>query len=103
MEILIWEYLFFLTAVFVVLVSSSAASLFFVAYRYEKKSQTFWRAFGFTAIALAFIMLILDRKYPVFTLPALLFQLVGFYSIFRDVKSQLNLAQLNERNKKSPS
>ncbi len=101
MELLIWEYLFFATAAFVILVSSAAASLFFVTYRYEKKLQAFWRAIGFIAIALAFIMLILDRKYPVFTLPALLFQLFGFYSIFRGVKSQPNLNQLKKQSKKS--
>jgi hypothetical protein len=96
MEIFLWEYLFFVVAAFVILVSSSAASLFFVTYRYEKILQVFWRAIGFCAIAISFVMLILERKFALFGLPAIAFQLFGFYSIFRGVKAEPSLSHLKK-------
>lgn len=96
MELFLLEYLYFVAGVFVILVSVSAASLFFITYRYETSLQLIWRAIGFCAIAVSFLLLILERKFPVFGLPAIAIQMFGFYSIFRGVKAEPILSHLQK-------
>ncbi|MFZ6015937.1 MAG: hypothetical protein ACOYUZ_06345 [Patescibacteria group bacterium] len=96
MQIFLLEYLFFVVGVFIIVTCFSAASLFFVTYRYERQLLQVWRAIGFCALAVSFLLLILERKFASFGLLAVVFQLFGFYSIFRGVKAEPSLKHLTK-------
>lgn len=88
------EYFHFDAVMLGILVTISAGSLFFLTLRYERKLRTIWRTVGFFGLALAFFLLILERKFPSLGLPALLIQLLGFFSIWRGVRAEPKLSLL---------
>ncbi|MFC1633177.1 cache domain-containing protein [Patescibacteria group bacterium] len=90
------EYLHFLAAIIAILVSISAAFLFFLVSRREKQLRTVWRPFGFLALAIAFFLFILERKYPGFALAAIIIEVIGFFAIFRGVLAEPVLSQLRQ-------
>lgn len=96
MQIFLQEYLFFVVAAFAILVSVASASLFLLTYKYEQQLRTVWRAVGFLELALAFFLLVLERKFPVFELPALGVLLIGFYSIYKGVLAEPVLSHLQK-------
>lgn len=77
-----------------ILVSISAFALFVITLRHERKIQTVWRALGFSLLALAFIILIYERKDPSFNLVAVLVQAFALYFIYRGVKAEPILVPL---------
>jgi len=94
---LFWlEFFYFVAAIFGVLVSIAAAALFLLTYRYERQTQTVWRAIGFIALAIAFIAYILGRKYPEVQLVAIIIELFGFFAIFTGVRAEPNLSHLRK-------
>ena len=99
--VLFWyEIAHFLTAIFGILVSISAAALFFLVIRYERQLQTLWRAIGFSALAIAMLLFILERKFAFLGIPALLAQAFAFISIYIGVFAEPKLSQLLEIGKK---
>ena len=93
---LFWlEYFHYLASIFAILVGVSSFSLFILTYRYERRLRTVWRAVGFLFLAIAFFVFILERKYPSFELLALIFELVGFFSIYQGVALEPNLSHLH--------
>lgn len=94
---LFWlEYLHFIVAIFAILVSVSAATLFLLTYRTEAQLTTVWRAVGFSALAAAFFLFILERKFGGFGLIAIAVELFGFFGIYKGVTADLNLSKLRE-------
>jgi len=94
MRIFLLEYLFFIANIFAIMVSISAASLFYITYKYERQLRVFWRGIGFCLMALSFMLLILEHKYAFFGPPAVLALMFGFYSIFRGVRAEPSLQHL---------
>lgn len=91
-----YEIAHFLIAIFGMLVGVSAAALFFLVIRYERQLQTLWRAIGFSALAVAFLLFIFERKFPVIGIPALAVQAFAFISIYIGVFAEPKLSQLLE-------
>ncbi len=89
-----YEIAHFLIAIFGILVAVSAAALFFLVIRYERQLQTLWRAIGFTALSVAFLLFIFERKFPILELPALVTQAFAFISIYIGVFAEPRLSQL---------
>ncbi|HRY60001.1 MAG TPA: cache domain-containing protein [Patescibacteria group bacterium] len=88
------EFFYFIVSAFAILVSISAASLFALTFRFEKRLRTVWRATGFFALALSFFLLILERKFSQVGLVALLVEFIAFYCIFRGVLEEPILSHL---------
>jgi len=94
MDIFWLEYLHFIVAIFAILVSISSAALFLLTYRYERQLQTFWRALGFTALAVAYLLFIIERKEALFEGAALVIWFLGFVSIYKGVRAEPKLSHL---------
>ncbi|HRY59797.1 MAG TPA: cache domain-containing protein [Patescibacteria group bacterium] len=88
------EYLYFVVSIFAILVGISAASLFVITMRAEKKLKTIWRALGFSLIALSFLLFILERKYSIIGIAALITEVFAFFSIYKGVSSEPDLTPL---------
>lgn len=88
------EYLHFDAMMLGILVSVSSAALFLLTYKYEKRLRTIWRSLGFLSLAVAFFLFILERKFPALGLPALFVELLGFFSIYKGVRAEPQLAIL---------
>jgi len=94
---LFWqEYLHFIVSVFAILVCLSSGWLFLLTYEYEKKLHTVWRSVGFFSLAIAFFLLILERKFQSLGLVAVVFEVIGFFSIYLGVFAEPKLSQLIE-------
>lgn len=98
-----YEIAHFLIAIFGILVTVSAATLFFLVIRYERQLQTLWRAIGFSAVALGLLLFIFERKFPILELPALFVQAFGFISIYIGVFAEPKLSQLLQIGKRPPA
>ncbi len=94
MSIFWQEFLFFLVAMLGMLVSVSSGTLFFLTVHSERQLRTIWRAVGFIALAIAFFLFILERKYPGIELHALAVQAFGFIAIYLGVFAEPKLSQL---------
>lgn len=94
---LFWqEYLFYIVAIFGVLVGISTSSLFFTVSEYEKRSRTIWRSVGFFLLVLAFFVFVLERKFFVLGNIALILQLLAYYCIYKGVLAQPGLSHLRD-------
>lgn len=100
MSLFWFEIAHFLIAIFGILVGVSAAALFFLVIRYERQLQTLWRAIGFSALGVAFLLFIFERKFPIVGTPALIVQAIAFISIYIGVFAEPKLSQLLQINKK---
>lgn len=98
-----YEIAHFLIAIFGILVALSASALFFLVIRYERQLQTVWRAIGFSALAVTFLLFIFERKYEIVGTPALIVQAFAFISIYIGVFAEPKLSQLLQIGKKSVS
>jgi hypothetical protein len=96
MQIFLYEFSYFLAASLAILVSISAFALFILTFRYERKLQTVWRALGFLLLALAFFLLIWERKSPGIALIAVIVQAFALFSIYRGVAKEPKLVHLIE-------
>jgi hypothetical protein len=96
MQIFLYEFSYFLAASLAILVSISAFALFILTFRYERKLQTVWRALGFLLLALAFLILIWERKEPSISLLAVILQAFALFSIYRGVAKEPRLVHLIE-------
>jgi len=96
MQIFLYEFSYFLAASLAILVSFSAFALFILTFRYERKLQTVWRALGFLLLALAFLILIWERKEPSIALLAIIVQAFALFSIYRGVAKEPRLVHLIE-------
>jgi hypothetical protein len=94
MQIFLYEFSYFLASSLAILVSISAFALFILTFRYERQLRTVWRALGFLCLAFAFIVLILERKYPGVKIVAVLILALALYGIYRGVKAEPVLAPL---------
>lgn len=94
MNIFWWEFIYFIVAAFAILVSISAASLFYLVIIYERQLKTVWRAVGFSALSIAFLLFILERKFPSVEFGALIVQAIGFIGIYLGVFAEPKLSQL---------
>jgi len=94
MQIFLYEFSYFLAASLAILVSFSAFALFILTFRYERKLQTVWRALGFLLLALAFLLLIWERKETSVSLIAVIIQAFALFSIYRGVAKEPRLVQL---------
>lgn len=94
MQIFLYEFSYFLAASLAILVSFSAFALFILTFRYERKLQTVWRALGFLLLAIAFLILIWERKSPGIGLLAVIVQAFALFSIYRGVAKEPKLVQL---------
>lgn len=93
---LFWqEFLFFIASAFGILVSLSSATLFFITAQAERQLRTVWRAVGFSALAVSFFLFILERKFSIVGLAALLTQAFGFIAIYLGVFAEPKLSQLS--------
>ena len=90
------EFFYFIVAAFAILVSISAASLFILTFRFERRLRTVWRATGFLLLALAFFILVLERKYSQVALMALVVEFLAFFCIFRGVLAEPILSHLGK-------
>lgn len=94
MGIFWFEFLFFATAIFGILVAYSSFSLFFRAYRVERQLLTMSRAVGFLLLVIAFILFIVERKYGFLGPAGVSLEMLGFFMIYRGVKASPRLSQL---------
>jgi hypothetical protein len=79
------------------IVTLSAAILFLLSNRLEQTTKSYFRAIGFGSFAIAYFLLIFERKYNNFLLGALVFELVGFIAILVGVLREPSLTHLKER------
>lgn len=96
MQIFLYEFSYFLAASLAILVSFSAFALFILTFRYERKLQTVWRALGFLLLAIAFLLLILERKEASVAIIAVIVQAFALFSIYRGVAKEPKLVHLIE-------
>lgn len=89
-----FEYLYFIAAILAILVSTSAAILFFTTRKTEKSTKTSWRAYGFLSLSLAFFLYILVSKSENFILVAILAELAALSMILRGLWEEPFLAHL---------
>ncbi|MFQ5493676.1 MAG: cache domain-containing protein [Candidatus Dojkabacteria bacterium] len=94
MDLFFLVFLNFLASMLAILVSVSSAILFYVTQRLEQSMKTFFRAFGFASLAVAFFLFVLERKFPSFELVAVLIETIGFISIFLGVLKEPGLTKL---------
>lgn len=94
---LFWqEYLFYIVAIFAILVGISTSSLFFAVGKFERRSRTIWRSVGFFFLVLAFLVFIFERKFSVLGTLGLILELIGFFGIYKGVLSQPGLSRLRD-------
>ena len=94
MQIFLYEFFHFLAASLAILVSLSSFALFILTFRYEKKLQTVWRALGFLLLAIAFLLLIWERKSAAVDIFAVVVQAFALFSIFVGVSKEPKLVHL---------
>lgn len=88
------EFLHYIVLMFAILVTISSSILFYLTQRVEGSTKTYWRTFGFAALAVSYMLFILERKFPSFGLLAVLVEFVGLGCIFIGVRSETSLLQL---------
>ncbi len=92
---LFWqEFILFIVTIFALVVTSSSAWLFISAFKSEKQLKRLWRPLGFSALAIAFLSFILERKWPFFGLIGVAMSTFGFFCIWRGVSEEPKLSHL---------
>lgn len=94
MSIFWLEFAHYLAASLAILVSASATALFLVTFRYERTMNTIWRILGFASLAMAFLLLVLERKEPSVAIIATLFQAFALFCIYKGVLAEPKLVHL---------
>ena len=94
MNIFLYEFFHFLAASLAILVCISSFALFIITFRYERKLQTIWRALGFILLAVAFLLLIWERKEAAIDVIAVIVQAFALFSIFWGVAKEPKLVHL---------
>jgi len=94
MDIFTFEFLHFIVAIFALLVSVSASTLFYNAFRREHHSLLIIRSLGFIALAVAFALFVFERKFPGLALTAVVVEFIGFFAIALGVIAAPKLSQL---------
>jgi len=96
MSIFIYEFAFFLVSVFAAVVCIATGTLFFITFKHERLMRNGWRVVGFFSLAVAFIILILERKNPSFGLFGVICEMIGMLAIYRGVMATPSLVQLSQ-------
>lgn len=95
MNLFLHEYFFFVSSIVAILVCVSAASLFFLAVQYEKKLRSSKRALGFSILAIAYLLGILERRFLNFGIAGNLLEVIGLALICFGVIAEPILSHLS--------
>jgi len=95
MNLFLHEYFYFVSSIIAILVCVSAASLFFLAVQYEKKLKSSKRALGFSILALAYLLGILERRFLNFGIAGNILEVIGLAFICFGVIAEPLLSHLS--------
>lgn len=96
MNLFMHEYFFFVSSTVGILVSVSAASLFFFAAQYERKLRSSKRTLGFSILAISFFLSILERRFINFGIATSILEVIGFALICIGVIQEPILTHLSK-------
>jgi len=103
MVLFVWEFIHFFAAMIAIVLGISAASLFYKTYQSEYSTKTVWRSLGFATIVVAFLLLILERKYPFLAIGSAASHAVAFILIYIGILTETSVSQLKDVVEEKPA